>query len=90
MNPLTGDWIDTAEELRNCAREIVVRPLRHDRMIRTLQPFTELICAVPSGRALDELKSTLPEAVWWVMDSEADYQALRKSLVSEEELIEEQ
>lgn len=90
MNPLTGDWMHTAEELRHCAREIVARPLRYDRIIRSLQPLSEFICAIPAARALDELKHELPDALWWSMDLEADYQHMRQSVADQSKSTEEQ
>ena len=84
MNPLTGDWMTTAEELRACARELIIRPLRHDRILRTLQTIPAFICAIPAARALDNLKNHLPDATWWSMDTESEYQHMREGLASQE------
>lgn len=84
MNPLTGDMLTTAEELRTCAREMLVRPLRHDRIIRALQTIPELICAIPATRSLDALKKDTPDARWWSMDMQADYEAMLQDLTVQE------
>lgn len=84
INPLTGDMMTTAEELRVCARELLVRPLRHDRVVRAVQAIPELICSIPAARSLDALKKDLPDARWWSMDIESHYEAMRQALASQE------
>lgn len=84
LNPLTGDVISTAEELRACARDLLIRPLRYDRTIRVLQGIPELICSVPGSRgALDVFKKYAPDATWWSMDVKSDYEAMRKAIALE-------
>lgn len=80
INPLTGDEITTADDLRSCAREILVRPLRHDRIIRKLQGLQELIAAIPVARSLDVLKQHVPSSTWWTMDTKTEYEAMHSAL----------
>jgi [acyl-carrier-protein] S-malonyltransferase len=80
IDPHTGDMLETAEQLRSCARDLIVRPIRQDRMVRALQQVPEILCSIPSARFLTALKTIVPpSAQLWTMETKADYEALRQA-----------
>lgn len=87
IDPLTGDAVTTAAELRACAREIIARPLRVDHALRTLQQVPDLLCSIPSLRTFEQMQALVPHAKLWPMDTQADYEALRRTFAVQNEVI---